>query len=366
MTKVALISGDSSLTGAPSHIFRLAKGLRKKGFDILVIAPPGPLIRRCQNIRLKAREVLMGNVFDRQADHKIREILQEFSPEIAHFHGTRGGWLGRLAARKLPKIKKVYTEHLWTKDFHLSNRGWEQFQLRGLKFLDRWTDKTVAVSKAVKDFLVKRGFKRKKIVVVPDGINPEFLKINKIKKPKEVPLVIGSVGSLNQVKNYRNTILAVAKAKELAPEINFHYQIIGEGPLEKNLQALVKKKGLEKTVHFMGRVESVSERLRHFSIFINTSFSESFGLAVGEAMAVGLPVIASNIESLRELVSEKAGLFINPKKIDEVALAIVKLLKDEKLRESFGRNAKKRIEKHFSEEKMIKKTMKVYKELLNE
>jgi len=364
MTKIALISGDSSLTGAPSHVLQLAQGLKLRKFDTLVIAPPGNLIRECKKAGLKTKEVPMGGPFDRNADHQIREILRQFEPDVAHFHGVRGGWIGRLAARKLPKIKKVYTEHLWTKTYHLSNAAYEKFQLNGIWFMDRWTDKTIAVSKAVYDFLASSNFNKEKIVVISNGIRPQFLDLKPIKKPKEAPMVIGSIGSLNQVKNYRNMILAIAKVKESVPEINFHYQIIGEGPLRKNLENLVKVKKIEDIVHFLGRVESTEERLVHFTAFLGASNSESFGLAIAEAMGVGLPVIASNIDSLKELVGD-CGLLVNPRRIDEIAKAILKLLKDEQLREKLGKCAKQRIRQNYTEEKMIEKTIGVYKNLLN-
>jgi glycosyltransferase involved in cell wall biosynthesis len=88
-------------------------------------------------------------------------------------------------------------------------------------------------------------------------------------------------------------------------------------------------------------------------------------LAVGEAMAVGLPVIASNIDSLKELVGG-CGLLVNPRRIDSITDAIVKLLEDEEMREKFGKCAKARIKRNYSEEKMVKRTIAVYRELLKE
>jgi glycosyltransferase involved in cell wall biosynthesis len=269
-----------------------------------------------------------------------------------------------LAARKVSGVKVIYTEHLWTKYFHLPNITMEKFQLNGLKFMDRWTDKNIAVSKTVADFFIKRGFDKKKIVIIPNGINPEFLKTKRIVKPKDVPILIGSVGSLNNVKNYRNAILAISKIKKEHHNLNIAYQIIGEGPMKASLEALIKSKKLTNNVHIMGRVDSVLERMQHFSIFLNVSFSESFGLAVGEAMAIGLPIIASNIDTLKWLVSDKCGLFVDPHKNDQIAKAIIKLVEDRELAESFGKKARVRIKENFSETKMIDQIEKLYVEVL--
>lgn len=364
MTKIIQISGDSSSTGAPSHVLRLSKGLKDNGFEVVLIAPKGPLIKKSRELGIKTYEVRMRGFFDRNADHKIREIVQSQSPDIVHCHGTRGGWLGRLAARKVEGVKVVYTEHLWTEYFHLPNYALEKFQLNGLKFMERWTDKTIAVSESVKDFLISRGFDKDRITVIPNGIDPQFLSHKVIDKPQDAPLVIGSVGSLNQIKNYRNAIIAVAKIKKKHPDYNFHYQIIGEGPLLGRLKNLARIKKVEKRIHFAGRVESVVERLQHFSIFLNVSLSESFGLAVGEAMAMGLPIVASDIKPIKWLVSKDCGLFVNPRSPDQIAQALEKLLFDKSLRKQMGERAKKRIANKFSEQAMIKKTIDLYTELL--
>ena len=366
MKKIALVSGDSSLTGVPFHVIQLARGLKRRRFEVEIIAPPGPFVKYCLKNRLKVKTVPMKGPFDRKAVDKIYEALTNFNPDISHFHGVRGGWLGRLAARNIRSTKKIYTEHLWTKYFHLPNAAYERFQLAGLKFLDRWTNHTIAVSGSVKDFLLSRGLDGQKISVVPNGISPSFLRLKPIVKPPGTPFVIGSVASLTFQKNYRNMILGFAKAKKQLPKANLHYQIIGEGPLEKPLKRLGAKAGIGKRVHFLGKVPSVEERLRHFSIFLGISTSESFGLAIGEAMATGVPVIASSIKPLRELVGKEAGVLVDPRQSDEIAQAIVKLFREGDTRRAMGAAGKRRIRENFSEQNMVEKTIAVYEKVLGE
>lgn len=362
MIKVAIISGDSSPTGVPSHVLSLARNLDKRKFEVLVIAPPGFLCKKCRETDVNCHEIEMGGIFDRKAESKIREKLEKFKPQIVHFHGMRAGWLGRLAARKL-NAKKIYSEHQWVKELRLSNPAYEKIQLQALKFLDRWTDKTVAVSKPVYDFLTKLGFDRKKIVIIPNGISQDFFNTKPIKKPGELPAIIGTVASLNEVKNHRNAILAISKIRKLRPELNFKYQIVGEGPNENKLKKLTHTKGLDDVVHFSRRVESVAERMRHFTIYLHASKSETFGLAAGEAMASGLPVVVSRIPALEYVVSKDSGLFVNPRDPSDIASALIKLLDDKVLREKIGKAGKKRIAENFSEQKMIQRISKLYMEV---
>jgi len=363
MIKVAIISSDSSTTGVPSHVATLSRGLDKKKFEVLVICPPGPLVGTLKKHHILCKEIKMRGILDRAGDHKIRQELMNFKPDIAHFHGMRAGWLGRLAARKLKNVKKIYSEHQWVNELNLPNPAYQEIQLQALKFLDRWTDKTIAVSKPVSDFLSRRGFDKKKIVIVPNGIDDEFFKTKLIEKPDCLPIIIGTVASLNEVKNYRNIILAISKIKQESKDFNFIYQIIGEGPQRKNLENLVERKKLAKTVYFLGRVPSTAERMRHFGIYLNASKSETFGLAVVEAMAMGLPVVVSEIPALEFVVGD-AGLYLNPADTDDIKKKIIRILSNNDLRKQLGEKGKKRAKEEFSSEKMIKRISEIYFDLV--
>ena len=364
MIKIALISGDSSLTGAPLHVLQLATNLKRRKFDVLVITHPGKLVDLCKKEKISVCEIAMRGPLDWGAVKNIESELRKFEPDIVHTHGMRAGWLGRLASRYL-KCKKVYTEHLWTDTFHLKNRTYEQFQLRGLRFMDRYTDATIAVSETVADYLIKkRGFDKSKIHTIPNGINERFTKAKPIAKPKGVPHLIGCVGALNDVKNHQTAIRAFARVVKNNPKLNIHFQIVGEGPSRKALENLIAKEKVEERVHLVGRVDDVLDRLQHFVIFVSLSLSESFGLAVGEAMAVGLPVVVSNISALKNLVGD-TGELVPPQDVAKAADIITKLLKNARLRNELGNKAKRRIVDNFSEKAMIDRTIKLYKELLN-
>lgn len=360
--KILLLTGDSSLTGAPLHVLQLATNFLKLKHDVMVISPPGKLINLCQEAKIDCHKIRMKGPFDWGAVRNIEKKLKEFKPDIAHFHGTRGGWLGRIACRKID-TKVIYTEHLWTENFRLKNLAYQNFQLRGLKFLDRYSDATIAVSKAVYDFLIKHGYDKNKIYIIPNGIPSRYVESKTIAKPKDVPFIVGTVGSLNYVKNHQGAIKAISIFLKNNPDANVHLQIVGDGPLKKSLQRLTRRTGISEKIQFTGRVEDVLERLQHFQIFLSLSLSESFGMAVGEAMAVGLPVIASNIKALRYLV-DGAGILANPHDHKKVAKEIEKLYKDSKKQNKLGALSKKRIRENFSEEKLVQKTIELYTNLL--
>lgn len=363
MKKIVLVTGDSTLSGAPTHVLRLALNLKKRGFKVLVILPPGPLVSKLKDSKIDFKEITMGNWVDSKAYHEIKKQILIFNPDVVHCHGMRGGLLCRLATRKTD-YPVVYTEHLWTREYHLNNRAYEKIQLAALKFLDRYTAKTIAVSKAVKEFLVDSGFEESKIEVITNSVNPIFHTTTPIVKPEGMPVIFGSVGSLNRQKNYINILKAIAKIKKNNPDLLFHYQVIGDGPDKKKLEKIAERFKIQDQVHFIGKVDNVWDRLKHFSFFVMVSFSESFGLAAAEAMSVGLPLIVSRVGGLVDVVDEKSAIIVDPRDTKEIESAIYRLLTDEKLRKNMAEHTKSYAKNKFSEESMTDKIIKVYEQVI--
>ncbi len=368
--KIIQVIGDSSISGGPRHVLLLAKELARRGHQQIVICPPGYLANQLEKAGIQTVKIRMRGPFDRQADHQIRAVLLKEKPDILHCHGVRGGWLGRLAARKIPHLPVVYTEHLWTKEYHLSNPLWEQFQIRGLQFLDRYTQKTIAVSKAVRAGLIHRKITRpEKIVVIPNFLPPEVFQLKRYQKPRSVGIMIGSVGSLNPQKNYQTLIRAAEVIHRNHQVIHspVKFQIVGEGKLQKKLQNLIARAKLEKVFFLRGRVEDVYETMRHFTIYVQPSISESFGLAVAEAMALQLPVVASEISAFKELVKpNQTGLLVPPKDYRGLAKALQKLIQNPGLCQRLGQNASREVKKRYTIERVVPKIIKVYQEAIEE
>ena len=366
--KILEIIGDSTLTGGPRHLLSLVKGLDKKRFDITCVCPPGVLAGELKEIEgIKVEIIPMHSKWDFKAIKKLRKIIKFLNPLIVHAHGVRGGWLGRLACigpkKTAPKV--IYTEHLWTSDYRLKNPISHFFQIFGLWFLDLITSKTIAVSKAVADFLVKRGITRpEKLVVIYNGI--ELPKLSKLTKSTKLTKTIGFVGSLEKRKGIEWLIRAVPELKLKIQNEKLKIIIVGEGKEKENLKKLTKKLKIENQVEFKGFVEKISDIYPTLDVYAQPSLDEAFGISALEAMSFGVPVVASNVGGLRELLnlkSDKCGILVPPKNESALAEVILKILKNEKLAKKMGKAAKKRAS-FFTASKMVKETEKLYEGLL--
>ncbi len=186
-----------------------------------------------------------------------------------------------------------------------------------------------------------------RMIVVENGVDLQFSEFYQRKGNNK--LIIVSVGRLHKLKNYESALRALSRIKN----IDFEYRIAGIGNEQENLERLCMELGIANRVKFYGYVDNIAEFLKQADVFLITSLWEGFGLAVVEAMNAGLPVIASDVPGLREIVGEDrlCGRLAAPDDIAGIADAIMEFA-DYERRIECGNNAFMRSLK-FSKERMI-------------
>jgi glycosyltransferase involved in cell wall biosynthesis len=158
---------------------------------------------------------------------------------------------------------------------------------------------------------------------------------------REGELLIGSLGRLVEQKDYETQLRAFAHA--LAVHGTMHMAIAGAGPLADPLAALARELGIASRVHWLGERDDAWTVLRSLDLFVIASKFEPFGIAVLEAMAAGLPIIASAVNELPQILDGgRAGRLVPAERPPELAAAMVELARDPTLRDRFGRRARER------------------------
>lgn len=208
------------------------------------------------------------------------------------------------------------------------------------------------VKKSLASWLSKQ---ESKLKVIENGVELPY-ENHQTKKVKE-RLIIVSAGRLHTLKNYETAIAAMAQLND----IDYEYRIAGIGPEGQALKALCNRLGVDDKVHFYGYVMDIFDFFKQADIFLIPSLWEGFGLAAVEAMNCGLPVIASNVDGLREVIDtkEKCGILVSAKSSDEITNSIRFFCEIEK-RNYYGKNAFKR-SRFFSIERMTQKYIYEYK-----
>jgi glycosyltransferase involved in cell wall biosynthesis len=174
--------------------------------------------------------------------------------------------------------------------------------------------------------------------------------------------VIGLVGRLDHWgKGHKELFTAMARIRERHP---VHALIVGGGRRAAEMQQLAESLGLADAVHFLGPRRDVPDLLNAMDVFVLPSYSEGVSLALLEAMAAGLPVIATAVGGLPEVVTDgDNGLLIPPRDPDALAGALERLLADPAWARQLGAKARAHVREHFSLDRLGREINEIYKEL---
>lgn len=258
---------------------------------------------------------------------------------------------------------------------HHGTDGWLSFSHR---LLERSTlglaDRLVACSEAVRRCAVERlGLPSQKVVTIPNGVPLERFADRASRERMRASLgldsrspVIGSVGRLDEpVKGYAVLLEALEILGGTMPDTLC--LICGDGPAREQLEAWVRERNLSAKVRFLGERQDIPLVLQALDLYVQPSLSEGFGLSALEAMATGLPVVATRSGGLPEVVREGVtGDLVPPGDATLLARSLHSLLEDPARRAAYGREGESRARREFPLQRMVRGWSELYRELLRE
>jgi glycosyltransferase involved in cell wall biosynthesis len=229
-----------------------------------------------------------------------------------------------------------------------------------------FSHKTIAVSEAIKKQIIYFPFINKKIVVVPLGIaSVDYYKKQEAEQkllgsvPDKGACVIGSIGELHPIKGHGYSIEAVASLISKGKKIK--YIICGEGAYRPVIEKKISDLNMKEHIILAGNVPEAARYLKAFDIFLFPSLSEASGYAALEAGMAGLPVIASAVGGVPEIIDDMvSGILIQPEKPNEIVAAVELLIDKPELQTKYGSALHEKVLKDFSMENMIRDTIKLY------
>lgn len=329
------------------------KMLKEEGWEIHVAAKGDLNLPYCDkkfNIPIERSPYRLNNI---RAYFILKRIIDENGYDLIHCHTPMGGVIARLAAINARKrgTKVLYTAH----GFHFYKGAplinWLLYYPVE-RFLAKYTDGLITINsedyeRAKKFKLAKNG----KLFYVPGvGIDVESIKkieVDKSQKRRELGIpedafVLVSVGELIPRKNHSLAIKALSKVDLVEKKI--YYVIVGKGSLEAKLKKLCRKLGIEDHIVFLGHRKDVIEILKASDVFIFPSKQEGLPRALMEAMACGLPVIATKIRGNVDLIEDGVnGVLIEINDFVNLVKSIKKLCSDVELRDIMGKRSLEKI-----------------------
>lgn len=353
--------GSLEVGGTENMLLAYLKSTKSKELRHIVctIYPRGPLQEEFRKAGIEVISLGLGSKLAYPlAFIKFSGVVKKTNPDIVHSYLLQENLVARVVCK------------LMGKRLICGKRDTD----RGKPFWKVWLDRltlplaglNISNSIAGKKELISYGVPVNRVIAIPNGkdISPFNIALSKKEAKerlgfKEHNVLLGCVARLYKFKGHEYLIRAMPEI--LAKNSNAGLLVVGEGEMRPKLEALVKELRLGGTVNFLGERKDVPEILNGLDIFILPSLREGMPGALMEAMASGLPVVATDIDGNNELVDgEKNGILIPPADSGAISKAVLSLLGDRKRMESIGRMARKEIEDNYIIGKMAESLDKAY------
>jgi len=357
--KIVYIINSLALGGAEKLLLNICRFIDKEKFEVFVctVNGGGPLLDEFEKLDITLKIFQKKSKLGLNVIGQIYRFLKEIKPQIVHTHLFAGDTWGRIAAifAKIPII--IVTEHNLNLD--------EGFIKKLIKLILSWfTDKIIAVSGGVRDYSIKiEKIKADKLEVIYNGIDLTKFAFRGYKPIDLANVKAVVVARLEKQKGHQYLIEALPLILKKYP--NFVLNILGTGSLLADLKSQAGSLGLLNKVVFWEQQLEVEKILPQMDLFILPSVWEGLGIAILEAQAVGVPVLASNVGGIKEIVTDKkTGLLFEPKDPQGIFEAVDNLILNPNLQKEIVDNAYNQVIKKFSLDQMIKAYTDLYLNLI--
>lgn len=349
--------------GAETYILNTIERMREKGVKFFVICDhKGSNHDKIEKVCSDVEIININSIFDIKAAYKIAKFCRANNIDIIQSHFLRESFAAVLAKFFNPKIKVIWTMHL----IYEEKRGILNFLNR---LFSRGTSAIICVSEAVRQSLEEKGINRKKLVTVLNGVDTGYFKpvydanIREEFGIEKDEVLLTTVSRFQEIKGHDFLIDALNELN-MNYDIKFKALLVGDGEEMDNIKNKVNKLGLENQVIFAGYREDIPRILTESDIYISPSKNEAISFSIMEALACGVPVVATEVGGVPEVINKgKCGIMVNYGDEKEFAKAIFQLYNNKSEYEEMKKNSRQLIEENFSLNNMIEKTYSLYRNL---
>ena len=358
--RVAHLGTQSGWRGGEQQQAWLASGLQSRGHECLVICNTrGEMARRAPKLGLKTVPIPVRGEIGVRSVTRTARALREFEPHIVHLHDAHAVLIGSLASKLARSPALVASRRV---DFRIRSR-WKY----------TWAvNRIVAISDAVRSVLIDCGLPAEMISVVHSGVDlsrfegmPDRESARAALELDPQDLAVGMVAALTDHKGHR--FLLEAWPQVIASHPRARLLLAGDGELGDELRAQASALGIDSSVRFLGYVGDVTRLLAALDLFTMSSHLEGLCTSLMDAMAAGLPVVATSAGGIPEVVEgNRTGVLVAPRDAGALAGAVCALLSDSARRMELGRAGRERALAKFGYDRMVEGTLEIYRQVLGE
>lgn len=355
--KVLYLITKSNWGGAQRYVYDLATNLDQNKFDVVVaLGGDGALVDMLHNAGIRTIELKeMKNTTSAKqlwrSGHELYQILKTEKVDVFHLNSSVAGLIGAVVGRLYGVSTIIFSTLGWA--FNEDRPYWQRIIIKFLQYLTvLLSHRTIAISTALVTQMNWPGVQAKMKVIYPGrAIGVMYDRAEAREKiidffprllPYESDTWLVCIAELHPIKRHRVLVDAFAQLVKRYPTLRLIY--IGEGSERPALETQIHTLGLTEQVFLTGNIPEAARFLKAFDIFALVSKSEAYGYVLLEAGLAGLPVVATNVGGIPDIVTDKvSGLLIPPDSVQETAMALETLLNDATLRKTLSSNLKENL-----------------------
>tara|TARA_B100000315_G_scaffold246593_1_gene274080 strand:- start:18419 stop:19546 length:1128 start_codon:yes stop_codon:yes gene_type:complete len=339
-----------------------AKGMAQRGHEVLLVTQIGSRMESlARNAGLAVEAITMNRWTLPFGARTLYKLIDLFSPDIVHTHGSTDTWIAGIAARLSPRRPiLIRTRHKATP---ISTGYLSRF------LYEKLTDRIITTGETIRNTMhAQNGFDQTRIFSIPTGVDLQSLRnsshLSFFRKELALPsdaILVGMVGFLRFEKG---VLFFLDAAKHLLQSRkNYWFCIAGDGPIKNKVQERIHELGLENRVHLLGYREDVPQILAALNVLVlPTTGSEGISQVVLQALGLEKPVVATDTGGTNEVVIHGyTGLLVPPADALALAQSIEQGIKDTHTSKQMGINGRHLIEKSYSLDHMLEATEQLYR-----
>jgi len=360
--------------GIVKHLIALGVAVKSSGHNLIL-----GFTKKCEwqeELQAYARVIIIPEIENplRSGFPSIlREICKFHSIDIIHFHFLFALPFSLTFSTKRWNVPIIYHRHnppvslnkFLTSPKSLSGLLRRLFSSLVARFTDsRVIYRHISISKEITELLLRNKWTSKeKIIFLPNGVSGTLTKKNILPTETTSVPIIGTVANFRPQKDYETLLNAFKILIESGKQYKFW--LVGDGPNKPHIEKLAKEMEIDRYIRFIGTLANPSEMYHMFSIFVLSTHYEGHPLVILEAMSFGLPIVASRISSIAEIIKDGVnGLLVNPKDPHDMAEAIQKLLTDQLMYVQLSEAALKTFKAQLSVNEWAEKVLSVYESVV--
>jgi lipopolysaccharide heptosyltransferase II len=346
--------------GVETGTLDLAKYLVRAGHKVVVVSNGGELVKELESLGAVHYQlpVHKKSIFTMwRLVPRLVEIIQNEKIDIVHARSRVPAWIAYFATRRTHTVF-ITTCHGYYKKHPFS-------QVMG------WAKRVIVLSNVIARHMIDDfGVSYERIRLIPRSVDLEKFKFISPDKKRRDEFNVGIVGRLTSIKGHMYFIKAMAKVVRVVPKLKIW--IIGDAPSSKEaykeqLELLVKRLGLLNRTEFLGNQRDIPGIMEHLDLLVlATTTHEAFGRVIVEAQASGVPVVATKVGGVVDIIEDKkTGLLVPPADPESMSEAVIQIFKDIELSRLLAQDAYAKVKEKYNVETMVKNTLEVYRDALS-